>query len=336
MTQALPPIELQAPDISRWRDAQAGHGSGVDHVHVLQAAAPGRSVLVQALTHGNEICGAIALDWLLQQVAAGWRPLRGRLVLAFANTAAYARFDPADPFASRCVDEDLNRVWGDEALDSARDSVELRRARALRPFVDAADWLLDLHSMGEPGRPLMVCGRVAKNAALALQLGVPETLLLDTGHPAGLRMIERGGFGDPADAKRALLIECGQHWERAAADVAIDTLVRFLGLAGLAAPDWVAAHVRVTPPAVQRLVRVSMPVVARSADFRFLVPIVNLGVVRHAGTPIAQDGEQVWRAPHDDTVLVMPGLHNLKPGGTAVRLGRFEPLDTLGAAQDAA
>ena len=28
----------------------------------------------------------------------------------------------------------------------------------------------------------------------------------------------------------------------------------------------------------------------------------------------------------DDTVLVMPGMRNLKPGGTAVRLGRFESL----------
>ena len=43
-----------------------------------------------------------------------------------------------------------------------------------------------------------------------------------------------------------------------------------------------------------------------------------------AGTPIAQDGEKVWTTPYDDTVLVMPGTHNLKPGGTAVRLGRFE------------
>jgi len=27
---------------------------------------------------------------------------------------------------------------------------------------------------------------------------------------------------------------------------------------------------------------------------------------------------------YDDAVLVMPGTRNLKPGGTAVRLGRFE------------
>jgi hypothetical protein len=70
---------------------------------------------------------------------------------------------------------------------------------------------------------------------------VPADLLIDTGHPAGLRMVERGGFGDPASPKRALLIECGQHWERRARDVAIDTLVRFLALTGLADASWARA-----------------------------------------------------------------------------------------------
>jgi len=46
-------------------------------------------------------------------------------------------------------------------------------------------------------------------------------------------------------------------------------------------------------------------------------------VIAQAGTPIAQDGERVWTTPYDDAVLVMPGTRNLKPGGTAVRLGRF-------------
>ena len=49
-----------------------------------------------------------------------------------------------------------------------------------------------------------------------------------------------------------------------------------------------------------------------------------LGVVEKAGTPIARDGDHTWVAPYDDTVLVMPGLSNLKPGNTQVRLGRFE------------
>ncbi len=320
MTQPLPPVELTAPDIGRWR---AGN-TGVDFVHRLEGPEPGPVVHVQALTHGNEICGAIALDALLAEAAAGWRPRRGTLTLAFANVEAYARFDPADPFPSRCVDEDLNRVWADATLDGPRDSVELRRARALRPFIDAADALLDLHSMSEPCAPLMVCGTVDKNAAHARRLGLPAVLLIDTGHPSGLRMVERGAFGDPASPKCALLIECGQHWESAAADVAHDALVRFLGLEGLADAAWVAERTRLPLPPRQRLVRVTEAVVVRSPGFRFLLPTTGLGVIPKAGTPLAQDGEQVWTTPYDDCVLVMPGARNPKPGVTAVRLGRFD------------
>ena len=313
----LPPIELHPPDIARLKDG----GTGVDWVHVFESGHTGPRVMVQALTHGNEICGAIALDWLL---AKAFRPARGSLTLAFANVEAYARFDPADPFPSRLVDEDYNRVWSDEALAGPRDSLELRRARALRPFVDDAELLLDIHSMSEPCPPLMVCGTVEKNVAYARALGVPGVLLVDTGHPAGMRMVDRGGFGDPQSPKRALLIECGQHWERAAADVAIDALVRFLGLTGIADAAWVAAHTKLPLPSVQRLVRVTEPVVALSDAFRFLVPTVGLSVIPKAGTPIAQHGERVFTTPYDDAVLVMPGTRNLKPGGTAVRLGHFE------------
>lgn len=317
MPGTLPAVELTAPDISRWRAGNAG----VDYVHVFDGAEPGPNVLVQALTHGNEICGAIALDWLLQ---LGFKPTRGRLTLVFANVEAYARFVPADPYPSRCVDEDFNRVWADATLDGPRDSVELRRARALRPFVDAADFLLDIHSMSEPCRPLMVCGTADKNAAYARELGMPADLLLDTGHPAGLRMVERGAFSDPASPKRALLIECGQHWEKAAADVAIDALVRFLGLTGLADKSWVGAHVRLPLPPRQSLVRVTEAVVAQTNEFRFLVPTEGLSVIPCAGTPIAVDGARTIVTPYDLAVLVMPGTRNLKPGGTAVRLGRVE------------
>jgi predicted deacylase len=320
-TDPIPAVELNAPDIGRWRQGN----TGVDHVHAWSGAVPGPEVLVQALTHGNEICGAIALDWLLAHAAAtGWRPSVGRLTLSFANVAAYERFDPAQPYGSRCVDEDMNRVWDDGVLDGPRDSIELRRARALRPFVDRAHWLLDIHSMGEPCRPLMVCGTQDKNAAFARRLGTPADLLIDTGHPSGLRMVERGAFGDPQRPGCALLIECGQHWESAAAEVAIDTLVRFLGLVGMAEPAWVQAHARCPLPARQRLVRVTEAVVVQTTCFHFLVPIEGLATVPRAGTPIARDGDRVWLAPYDDCVLVMPGARNLKPGVTAVRLGRFE------------
>ncbi|HWA36861.1 MAG TPA: succinylglutamate desuccinylase/aspartoacylase family protein [Burkholderiales bacterium] len=312
-------IELRPPDIAPYRRGNAG----ADYVHVFDSGKPGPAVMVQALTHGNEICGAIALDWLFKEKLS---PLQGKLILAFANVEAFRRFDYDDPDRSRYVDEDYNRVWSDEALGSGRDSVELRRARELRPFVDAADLLLDLHSMHEPCRPIMVCGVEekggAKAVALSRRLGVPGDLLLDTGHPAGLRMIERGGFGDPRSAKTAILIECGQHWEKSAADVAIDTLVRFLSVAGTAPRDWAEKRVRAAPKE-QKVIRVTEAVVAKTGAFRFSAAFKGLEVLPKKGSVVATDGEHTWRTPYDDCVMVMPSLRHLKPGTTMVRLGRF-------------
>ena len=312
------PVEITPPDIRPYRQG----GAGVDFVHVLDSGRPGPNVMIQALTHGNELCGAIALDYLLKEK---FMPRQGRLTLTFANVAAFERFDFDDPDRSRYIDEDFNRVWADEALDGPRDSIELRRARELRAFVDAADFVLDIHSMHEPCRPIMVCAKSEKSAAFARRLGVPGDLLIDTGHPAGLRMIERGGFGHPASPKTAVLIECGQHWEKGAAEVAIDTMLRFLRVTGAADAAWVEPRLRLELPARQRVVRVTEPVVAKSMAFRFARPFAGLEVIPGAGTVVASDGGAVWKTPYDDCVMVMPSVKHLKPGTTMVRLGRYDP-----------
>jgi predicted deacylase len=315
------PVAIPPPDISAFRTGN----TGVDYVHVLDSGKPGPNVMVQALTHGNEFCGAIALDLLFK---SNVKPVQGKLTLAFANVAAFARFDVDDPDRARYIDEDYNRVWGDDALFGPRDSAELRRARALRPFVEAADYLLDLHSMHEPCRPIMVCGTQdkggARSAAFSRRIGVPADLLVDTGHPAGLRMIERGAFGDPASAKTAVLIECGQHWEPRSADVAVDTLFRFLAATGAVTASICKSHTRLAPPAVQRLIRVTEPVVAESMEFRFPYLFKGLEVVPKAGTVVATDRNRTWRTPYDDCVMVMPSLRHLKPGATVLRLGKYD------------
>jgi predicted deacylase len=310
-------IEISPPDIAPYRQGN----TGVDYVHVLDSGRPGPNVMVQALTHGNEFSGAIALDYLFKQKV---KPAKGKLTLAFANFAAFARFDFADPDRSRYIDEDYNRVWADAVLGGQRDSAELRRARELRPFVDAADYLLDLHTMTEPCRPIMVCGMLDKGAEFARRVGVPEDLLIDTGHPAGLRMRDRGGFGDPSSAKNALLIEAGQHWEKNSVDVAVDTTLRFLKTTGVVDAAWAAPRLKLDPPKKQRVVRVTEPITAASKDFRFANPWKGLEVIEKAGTVIAMDGDKAWRTPYDNCVLVMPSAAHVKPGNTMVRLGRYD------------
>ena len=53
-----PPIEVAFPDLGRW----APGNSGIPYVWTFAGTGAGPHVLIQALTHGNEVCGAIALD----------------------------------------------------------------------------------------------------------------------------------------------------------------------------------------------------------------------------------------------------------------------------------
>jgi predicted deacylase len=308
------PVEIAAPDIAPYRAGNAG----IEYVTSFDSGRPGPQVVVNALSHGNEICGAIVLDRLFR---SGPRPVRGKLTLSFANVAAYLRFDPAAPNGSRCVEEDFNRLWDAATLDGPRQSVELTRARALRPVFDSADLLLDIHSMQYPTEPLMLVGLTAKTVAFARRIGVPALIVRDAGHTAGSRLRDYRGFGDPASPKLALLVECGQHWQRRTPEVAFETTYRFLAAAGVLA-DEEARRRLAEPVPPQRMIDVTTVVTIQSDDFRFTDNYRGLEVIAKSGTVIARDGGRDIRTPYDDCVLIMPS-RRLGRGQTAVRLGRF-------------
>lgn len=293
--------------------------TGVDYVHRFDSGKPGPHVMVMALTHGNELCGAYTLNLLFENEV---QPERGVLTLGFSNVPAYESFDKDNPTASRFVDEDLNRVWSVDVLDGDRQSAELSRARELRPVIDEVDFLLDIHSMQLNCAPLMLCGPLQKGRELAAAVGVPETVVADKGHNAGRRMRDYGGFSDPASPRNSLLVECGQHWDPSAVEVSNETTLRFLLHLGTITPDFAAPHLSAERPPTQRLIEVSGPITIQTDAFKFLTEFQGLEVIPEAGTVIANDGDEPVRTPYDDCVLIMPS-RRLVPGQTAVRFGRF-------------
>jgi predicted deacylase len=312
---APPSIEVAFPDLSR----HAQGNTGIAYAWTFAGPKAGPHVLLQALTHGNEVCGAIALDWAMRERI---RPTRGTLSIVFANVAAYGRFSEADPFASRCVDEDFNRLWTTEVLDGPRDSVELRRARELRPLYDRADYLLDLHSMSDPCPPLAMAGLRSKGLELAREAGLPRYVVIDRGHSAGRRLRDYAFFDDPDDPRSALLIECGQHWERAAPEIARQSVLRFLRHFGMLEAALLERHLEPSPGTDKQLIEVTTTVTIGSNDFAFTIPVHALQTIASAGTTYAIDGGAPIRTPHDNCVLIMP-TRRPKRGETAVRLGRY-------------
>lgn len=317
-------VELSAPDISAYRQSNVG----IDYVTRMDSGKPGPHVIVQALTHGNELSGAITLDYLFKQK---FQPVCGVVSFIFANVAAYALWDPQNPDGNRYVEEDFNRVWSDEVLNGPRDSVELRRARELVAYIDTADFLLDLHSMSAPSAPLMVCGvrpkGGQKSVNLSAKIGLPEWLMMDTGHANGLRMIERAAFGDPSKHNTAILLEAGQHWEKACEQIARETTLKFLKVTGVADAQWVDARCSL-PPVEQQVVQVTEGYAAKSLDFEWLDIYNGLEVIEQAGKALAEDAGHTVRTPYDNAVLVMPTRSKrFAVGNTMVRFGRIESLN---------
>ncbi|WP_416897469.1 MAG: succinylglutamate desuccinylase/aspartoacylase family protein [Minwuia sp.] len=292
---------------------------GIPFAHRLEGAQAGPEAMVTALVHGNELCGAHALRRFMD---SGIRPERGALTVLFCNVDAYRSFDPAYPARARYVDEDFNRIWDPLILDGPRRSAELERARQVRPLIDGAELLLDLHSMQTDCEPIMLSGTQPRAQGFAAKMGFPRIVAADPGHAAGPRMRDYGGFGDRDSDRIALLAECGQHLDPKAADDATEILARFLLAAGLVSP---AAAEKLSPLPERdepRLIEVTDRVTVRQGPFRFEGDPESLDVVPAAGTLIGMDGSREIRTPYDECVLIMPS-RRLTSGQTAVRLGRY-------------
>ncbi len=308
-----PPIEFSFPDLRRWEKGEA------PYVHVKDSGNPGPTVMVAALTHGNEVSGAVVVDALLDR---GLALRQGTLIFSFNNIEAYLDFDARNPFKSRMVEEDFNRTWG--RLDQPATTLETRRAQVIKPFVERADFLLDLHSMHDDCVPLMLCGPLERGVALAQKLGTPVDIVRDRGHAAGKRMRDYGAFGDPKSSKTALLIETGQHWRASSVVVAKDVTARFLVETGIVEAADLPADWKQPTPATQRVVQVTHAIATKRGNFTPARRFEGQQVIAKAGTVLGHDDGEPVTTPYDDCVLVMPSINRpLRAGVTVVRLGRL-------------
>ena len=289
-------FEVLPRDLSAYR---AGN-TGVEYVHRFVSGQPGPHVLINALTHGNEFCGMVAACHLLD---TGVRPLKGTLTVSFSNVEAYQTFDAGNPFESRLLVHNFNRIWSPEWLDGQEDSPELRRARAMRPVVEAADHILDIHSTSQDVVPFWVYQGFERNAQVALAVGRPAVHMVMPGggmtSGAPLMQFGRQGLADTQGVS-AMVVECGQHFKQASADLATDVALGFLTHFGLLDMPPEAP----TRAPARRLELVHTHVI-QTADFATVRPLVGFEVFGK-GELIATDGKLEVRAPCDDCTIMMP------------------------------
>ncbi len=310
-----PVLEVLPTDLTPYK---AGN-TGIDYVHTFDSGRSGPHLVVNALMHGNEFCGMTAVTRLLDLEI---RPLHGKLTLSFANVAAYNRFDPENPFGSRQIDRDMNRVWDADTLANDTESHEAARAREMLPVFKAADGLLDIHSTSNPVHPMLCYTWLPKSRDLAEHIGYPLHHIVSSERlHQGPMLFEYDGFSDRNRPATAILVECGQHFARKSGDVALFTALKFLDYYEVLDKEFVARNMPDVAASEPPTVYLASEVVsAKTAEFRYVHPL--LGFEEFAqGDLVARDGDEEIRAPYDRCTVIMPRRQPVQ-GGEVVTLAQ--------------
>jgi uncharacterized protein len=284
--------------------------------HHFAGLASGPRLIVLGAVHGNETCGTRAIEQVLSELDRGaWRIERGALSLVpMANPLAYAQ-------GTRSGQRNLNRRLQPTA---APREYEDFIANTLCPWLTAHDVLLDLHSFRSPGQPFVMRGpannlgplepfaHAEAEARFAAHLGPARIVegwmsayaqgaarrkargLLDDADPSyGIGTTEymrsQGGYG--------VTLECGQHADPKAPDVAYRAIRQAVALLGL-------AELPLRPPAAQfESLRLSEVVDREHAKDRFVREWTSFDLLKQGDiVGLRADGSEV-RAPTDGRIV---------------------------------
>ena len=228
---------------------------------------PGAKLIVLGAVHGNETCGTQAIQRVVSEIQGGGIPIHSGSVtfVPITNPLAYAQ-------QRRMGDRNLNRnLYPKTPPMEYEDHI----ANWLCPLLAQHEVLLDLHSFHTAGEPFVMLGPqnntgtlepfalAQQEEALALRLGARRLVdgWLDTyaggvqrrvsqnpleAEARGLNTDPRYGVGTTEYMRSvggcALTLECGQHADPAAPEVAYRAILNTLAHLGLIAQP--------APPAV--------------------------------------------------------------------------------------
>lgn len=251
-------------------------------IHQFAGLQTGPRLIVTAAVHGNEVCGVAAIQAVMAQLDAGTLELlRGTLTFVpIVNPLAHR-------LQRREGERNLNRNLRPPVVPQ---DFEDRIARQLCPLLAAHEVLLDLHSFQGQGQAFAMLGprdnqgelepfaHAAQEAALAACLGVnrivegwlstyelglqrrqalaadgtrASALVQDPHYGVGTTeyMRSQGGYG--------LTLECGQHLDPKAPEVARLAILRTLVHLGMVAPEALEPHKPSTAPELLQLYEVT-------------------------------------------------------------------------------
>jgi predicted deacylase len=287
-------------------------------LHRFVGLEPGPRLLVLGAVHGNETCGTVALRRIVGELDAGTRRIvRGTLtIVPVANPLAFAR-------GERHGDRNLNRAM--QRYEQPAD-FEDRIANVLCVLFEEHDALVDLHSFTAPGEPFVLIGppdnegalepfaRAHEEERLAAHLGPTRVVEgwmrcyadgVERRTPAAERdaIGTRLAFGVGTTERMraaggyAVTIECGQHDDPRAPEVAYRAVTQALALLGI-------ERAPLSPSAPSFEVLRLRAVVDRASDRDVLARPWTSFDAMHAGDLVGRfaSGEEL-RAPFDGRIV---------------------------------
>ncbi len=293
--------------------------------HTYTALQGGPRLIVLGAVHGNETCGTRGIERIVAELDAGLLHLmRGQVTFVpITNPLAYRK-------GERAGDRNLNRNLHPQAEPQ---DFEDRIATVLCPLLAQHDVLLDLHSFHTQGEPFAMLGpsnnngslepfaRAAEEEALARRLG-PRRIVegwLDTYATGVKNRLARPPSADTADRAQllntdprygvgtteymrsqggyAITLECGQHADPLAPEVAYRAIRNTLAHLGLVDEPSPAPRTDI------ELLRLAEVTDRLHADDQFVREWASYDPLR-AGELIGQrhDGTEV-RAPQDGFIV---------------------------------
>jgi len=283
-------------------------------VHSFIALTPGPRLIVLGGVHGNETCGTEGIERVLTELESGaLRLQRGHLTLIpIVNPLARQRLQ-------REGERNLNRQFQPSQPGQIPPDYEARITDALCPLLAVHDVLLDLHSFQSAGDAFAMIGprnntgslepfkRALEEGQLALHLGTSRVVegwldiyaegITQRGQPLTQEalafgwgtnefMRSQGGYG--------VTLECGQHRDPAAPEVAYRAVRAALQLLGMTADASVGVPAQV--PDLLRLRSVTDRVHIDDKFARDWATFDRVGSgelvgTRHDGTPVYAEGD---------------------------------------------
>ncbi|KRQ11571.1 succinylglutamate desuccinylase/aspartoacylase domain-containing protein [Bradyrhizobium manausense] len=200
--------------------------------HKFRGPLPGARLIVLGAVHGNEPCGSIAIERILQELACGeLEIIAGQLTLVpIANRLAYER-------GTRNGDRDLNRNFAPTSTPSDNEDFI---ANELCLLLAEHSVLIDIHSFSSQASPMVLLGAdssardpqpfafACHEEALAAHLGASRALYgwlatnMQRAHRRGSSIQYCKGTTDymRSVGGYAVTLECGQHADPLAPELA--------------------------------------------------------------------------------------------------------------------